>query len=60
MAAQFSSFDWYFLSCIFSKGIDIAVFAVPALVQRLVFLQAFSVNLEVFTYEGFSIWKPFL
>ncbi|WP_160317771.1 hypothetical protein [Pseudobacteroides cellulosolvens] len=26
MAAQFSSFDWYFLSCIFPGSIDIAVF----------------------------------
>ncbi|HOV28425.1 hypothetical protein [Pseudobacteroides cellulosolvens] len=28
MVAQFISLDWYFSSCIFSRSIDIAVFAV--------------------------------
>ncbi|WP_050753969.1 hypothetical protein [Pseudobacteroides cellulosolvens] len=60
MAAQFSSFDWYFSSCIFSKSIDIAVFAASGFSAKACIFTGFFSKSGGFTYEGFSIWKPLL
>ncbi|WP_050753992.1 hypothetical protein [Pseudobacteroides cellulosolvens] len=57
MAALFTSFDWCFLSCIFSGSIDIAASGFSA--KACIFTGFFSKS-GGFTYEGFSIWKPLL